>query len=113
MLELGIKEWYLLVEEFKKFEQIINNCYPQITPIFKYLDNEDLMKKILVAPPTHKVSQDVDLFKDYHARVISKMEENDVLFAEKRLSDLLGQKTYLQEFQAVYARIAYLKDLEN
>ena len=53
------------------------------------------MKKILVAPPTHKVSQDVDLFKDYHARVISKMEENDVLCAEKRLSDLLGQKTYL------------------
>jgi len=28
VLELGIREWYLLVEEFKNLEQVINNCYP-------------------------------------------------------------------------------------
>jgi hypothetical protein len=39
-LQKRIKEWQELVEECKKIKRAIDNNYPVIQPLVKYLENE-------------------------------------------------------------------------
>ena len=46
VLENGIEEWKKSVEEYELLYNILEENYPKISNLVKYLDNEDLMKMV-------------------------------------------------------------------
>jgi len=78
------------MEDFHTLEQIIDENYPQMEHLFKYLDKEDLMKtNLLVSPSLQKVSCDVEEFRAQKLALTNVMEICEHLYENFDLLQIL------------------------
>ncbi len=66
-----------LASKYRGMETIINDNYPSVEPLIKFLDCEDAIKvKPDVKPPKKKVREDIEEFRKHVEQINKLIEEN-------------------------------------
>lgn len=85
-LQKRIKEWQELVEDCKKIKRAIDDNYPLIQPIVKYLENENSLRTNLnVRAPSQNLLMDIDIFNEQFLKINEMLDQLEKYFEEKDL----------------------------
>ena len=113
-LQKRIKEWQELVEECKKIKRAIDNNYPVIQPLVRYLENEiSQYDQLKVNLPSQNLAKDIDYFNEQFIKITEMLDKLEKLFEEKELLLMIERIPDLIAFQKFFEKVKYLEHLKD
>ena len=93
---------------------IINDNYPQVEHLIKYLDKEDQMKTNLqVGPPQHNVSQDIVKLQEKLLILAQTIEIGGKNINKVDFAQMIDIGKTSEEFNQFYKQVEYLEKFRN